>query len=252
MTDGVGRYERSEAFLRNLDADWARLIDLVGPCLHDPKAAREPYEALVRAIAYQQLTAKAGHAIIARLKALFAGAAFPTPANLVEADFDSLRACGFSANKIATIKAIAAGSLSGLIPSHAEASSMDDETLIAGIATIKGIGRWTVEMLLMYSLERMDVLPVDDFGVREGYRAIESLSAPPKPKELHELGKAWAPHRTVASWYLWRAPRERTASTNVPPQAATRKRKLSGKVAKTRAQNPVASRKAKAGPTRKR
>jgi DNA-3-methyladenine glycosylase II len=155
MTDGVGRYERSEAFLRNLDGDWARLIDLVGPCLHDPKAAREPYEALVRAIAYQQLTAKAGYAIIARFKALFAGAAFPTPANLVEADFDSPRACGFSANKIATIKAIAAGSLSGLIPSHAEASSMDNETLIAGIATTKGIGRWTVEMLFMYSHERM-------------------------------------------------------------------------------------------------
>jgi DNA-3-methyladenine glycosylase II len=135
MTDGVGRYERSEAFLRNLDGDWARLIDLVGPCLHDPKAARD--------------------AIIARFKALFAGAAFPTPANLVEADFDSPRACGFSANKIATIKAIAAGSLSGLIPSHAEASSMDNETLIAGIATTKGIGRWTVEMLFMYSHERM-------------------------------------------------------------------------------------------------
>jgi DNA-3-methyladenine glycosylase II len=175
------------------------------------------------------------------LLARSAGAAFPTPANLVEADFDSLRGCGFSANKIATIKAIAEGSLSGLIPSRAEASSMDDETLIAGIATIKGIGRWTVEMLLMYSLERMDVLPVDDFGVREGYRALKSLSAPPKPGKLRELGKAWAPHRTVASWYLWRAPRERTASTNAPPQAAKRKRKLSGKVAKTHVQKPIAN-----------
>jgi DNA-3-methyladenine glycosylase II len=252
MTEGVGRYERSEAFLRHLDADWARLVDLVGPCLHDPKAAREPYEALVRAIAYQQLTAKAGDAIIARLKALFTGAAFPTPGNLAEADFNSLRGCGFSANKIATIKAIAEGSLSGLIPSRAEASSMDDETLIAGIATIKGIGRWTVEMLLMYSLERMDVLPVDDFGVREGYRALKSLSAPPGPRDLHELGKAWAPHRTVASWYLWRAPRERAASIHAPPQAAKRKRKVSGKVAETRVQKPVAKKKAKAGATRKR
>jgi DNA-3-methyladenine glycosylase II len=247
MTEGVGRYERLEAFLRHLDPDWARLIDLVGPCLHDPKAAREPYEALVRAIAYQQLTAKAGDAIIARLKALFTGAAFPTPANLVEAELESLRGCGFSANKIATIKAIAEGSLSGLIPSRAEALSMDDETLIARIATIKGIGRWMVEMLLMYSLERLDVLPVDDFGVREGYRALKSLSVPPKPRELHELGKVWAPHRTVASWYSWRAPRERTASTNAPPQAAKRKRKLSGKVAKTRVQKPVTNQNAKAG-----
>jgi 3-methyladenine DNA glycosylase/8-oxoguanine DNA glycosylase len=86
MTKGAGRYDQSVAFLRNLDADWARLIDLVGPCLHDPKAAREPYEALIRAIAYQQLTAKAGDAIIGRLKALFKDAPFPTPANLIEVD----------------------------------------------------------------------------------------------------------------------------------------------------------------------
>lgn len=89
MTKGAGRYDQSVAFLRNLDADWARLIDLVGPCLHDPKAAREPYEALVRAIAYQQLTAKAGDAIIGRLKALFKDAPFPTPANLIEADVEA-------------------------------------------------------------------------------------------------------------------------------------------------------------------
>src|ERR1700674_3879953 len=91
MTEGAGRYDQSVAFLRNLDADWARLIDLVGPCRHDPKAAREPYEALVRAIAYQQLTAKAGDAIIGRLKALFEGRQFPHPEDLVAADFDTMR-----------------------------------------------------------------------------------------------------------------------------------------------------------------
>jgi DNA-3-methyladenine glycosylase II len=203
------RYDESVAFLRNLDDDWASLVALVGPCLHDPKAAREPYEALVRAIGYQQLTAKAGDAIIARLKGLFPKSAFPTPENIISADFDALRACGFSATKIATIKAIAEGSLSGLVPPRDLAAAMDDEELIARVVTIKGIGRWTVEMLLMYSLERMDILPVDDFGVREGYRALKSLPEQPKPKELREIGKAWAPHRTVASWYLWRTPRER-------------------------------------------
>ncbi|WP_197057484.1 DNA-3-methyladenine glycosylase family protein [Aureimonas altamirensis] len=86
---------------------------------------------------------------------------------------------------------------------------MDDEELIAGISTIKGIGRWTVEMLLMYTLERPDVLPVDDFGVREGYRALKRLREQPKPKMLREIGKGWSPYRTVASWYLWRVPRER-------------------------------------------
>lgn len=203
------RYDASVAFLTGLDADWARLIALVGPCRHDPKAAREPYEALVRAIAYQQLTAKAGDAIIGRLKALFEGRAFPGPEDLVAAEFDALRACGFSASKIATIKAIAEGAITGTIPSRKTAAAMMDEELIDQIVTIKGIGRWTVEMLLMYSLERMDILPADDFGAREGYRALKSLPEQPKPKVLREISKAWAPHRTVAAWYLWRMPRER-------------------------------------------
>lgn len=203
------RYDDSVAFLTGLDSDWARLIALTGPCRHDPKAAREPYEALVRAIAYQQLTAKAGDAIISRLKALFAGRAFPGPEDLVVAEFDALRACGFSASKIATIKAIAEGAITGTIPSRETAAAMADDELIDRIVTIKGIGRWTVEMLLMYSLERMDILPADDFGVREGYRALKSLPEQPKPKALREISKAWAPHRTVAAWYLWRMPRER-------------------------------------------
>lgn len=203
------RYRKSVSFLRKLGADWEKLIAHVGPCRHDPKAAREPYEALVRAIGYQQLTAKAGDAIIARLKALYPEAEFPTPDNILAADFDALRSCGFSASKIGTIKAIAEGSLSGLVPPRAIAVTMSDEDLISRIVTIKGVGRWTVEMLLMYSLERMDILPVDDFGVREGYRALKSLPTQPKPKELRDIGEAWAPHRTVASWYLWRMPRER-------------------------------------------
>lgn len=203
------RYDKSVTFLRKLDRDWAALIKLVGPCLHDPKAAREPYEALVRAIGYQQLTAKAGDAIIARLKALHLDVPFPAPEDIIAADFDTLRACGFSASKIATIKAVAEGALSGLIPPREIAVEMGDEELIERIVTIKGIGRWTVEMLLMYSLERMDILPVDDFGVREGYRALKSLEELPKPNALRDIGKEWAPHRTVASWYLWRMPRDR-------------------------------------------
>jgi len=202
------RYAQAVEFLRNVDEDWARLVDLVGPCTHDPKAAREPYEALVRAIAYQQLTAKAGDAIIARLKALHPGSSFPTPEEIIAAEFDALRACGFSGSKIATIKAIADGLLSGLVPTRTAAARMDDEDLIQRITAIKGIGRWTVEMLLMYSLERPDILPVDDFGVREGYRLLKGLAEQPKPKALREIGKTWSPYRTTASWYLWRVPRE--------------------------------------------
>lgn len=204
-----GRYIRAEAFLSGLDADWARLVALVGPCRHDPKAAREPYEALVRAIAYQQLTAKAGDAIIGKLKRQLAADDFPSAAAIAAAPFEVLRACGFSATKVATVKAIAEGASTGLVPPRAVAAAMSDDELIERISAIKGIGRWTVEMLLMYTLEREDVLPADDFGVREGYRALKALAAPPKPRQLRELGTAWSPHRTVASWYLWRMPRER-------------------------------------------
>lgn len=203
------RYDASVEFLAGVDADWAQLIAQIGPCRHDPKAAREPYEALVRAIAYQQLTAKAGDAMIGRLMALFGDRIFPTPRDLVDADAGLLRACGFSASKTATIQAVAAAAIAGVVPARKTAVTMDDETLIERMISIKGVGRWTVEMLLMYSLERMDVLPVDDFGVREGYRVLKSLDAQPKPKALREIARAWAPHRTVAAWYLWRVPRAR-------------------------------------------
>jgi DNA-3-methyladenine glycosylase II len=207
------RYNKSVAFLRKIDHDWANLVARVGPCRHDPKAAREPYEALVRAIGYQQLTAKAGDAMIGRLKALHPDAAFPSPEHILRSDFDALRACGFSATKIATIKAIADGALSGQVPTRGDAVVMEDEELVERITKIKGIGRWTVEMLLMYSLERMDILPVGDFGVRDGYRKLKNLAELPKPNKLREIGKDWAPHRTVASWYLWRIPRDRDADS---------------------------------------
>lgn len=203
------RYPEATAFLSGVDADWAGLIARVGPCGHEPKAAREPYEALVRAIAYQQLTAKAGDAIIARLKSGLGGGGFPAAETLIGAEFDTLRACGFSAAKIATIRSIAEAALSGLVPSRETAVAMDDEALVARITAIKGIGRWTVEMLLIYSLERMDILPADDFGVREGYRALKALAQQPKPKALRDIAVAWAPYRTVAAWYLWRMPRDR-------------------------------------------
>jgi DNA oxidative demethylase len=143
------------------------------------------------------LTANAGDAIIGRLRALFESRDFPSPEDLIAVEFDTLRTCGFSANKIGTIKAIAESTTAGVIPTREIAVTMDDETLINRMVGIKGIGRWTVEMLLMYSLERMDVLPADDFGVREGYRVLKSLPELPKPKELREVSKAWAPHRLL-------------------------------------------------------
>lgn len=192
-------------FLSQLDVDFARLITLVGACTFAPEAEQEPYAALVSAVAYQQLHPKAGDAILGRLQAHFGH--FPTPPQLISVSFDDLRACGFSGRKIETLKGIAEGALSGLVPSRAEADVMTDEALIARLVTLKGIGQWTVEMLLMFTLGRMDILPADDFGVVQGYKRLKNLSVAPKRKEMQEIAKAWSPYRSIASWYLWRVPK---------------------------------------------
>lgn len=195
---------RASQFLSALDADWAAHIARVGPCLHAAKPTRDPYEALVRAIAYQQLHARAAEAILGRLLALYPGQAFPSPAQLLATAPEALRACGFSARKLQTLHGIAAATESGLVPGYAEAMAMDDEALIARLVSLRGVGRWTVEMLLIYTLERLDILPADDFGVCEGYRRLKGLAARPTARQMSALAQAWSPHRTVAAWYLWR------------------------------------------------
>jgi DNA-3-methyladenine glycosylase II len=193
--------------LASIDADWARLVTQLGPCGHLPRPEREPFEALVRAVAYQQLHVKAGDAILGRLLALHPQQPFPSPSQLLDTAIDILRGCGFSARKIETIHGIAAATLSGVVPNLADAQRLSDDELIARLSALKGIGRWTVEMFLIYSLARPDILPVDDFGVREGYRLLKSLDVAPTPKAMALIGEAWSPHRTAAAWYLWRVPR---------------------------------------------
>ncbi|QXH75100.1 DNA-3-methyladenine glycosylase [Pseudomonas atacamensis] len=197
-------YEMASAFLAAIDTDWQRHVSAVGPCLHQPHPARDPYESLVRAIAYQQLHAKAGDAILGRLVGLFPGQVFPRPEQILATEVEQLRACGFSASKIATIQGIAQATLDGVVPDYPTARAMDDETLIERLTSLRGVGRWTVEMLLIYSLERMDILPADDFGVREGYRCLKGLEVQPTRKQMIGIGQAWTPYRTVAAWYLWR------------------------------------------------
>lgn len=197
-------YEMASAFLAAIDTDWQRHVSAVGPCLHQPHPARDPYESLVRAIAYQQLHAKAGDAILGRLVGLFPGQVFPRPEQILATEVEQLRACGFSASKIATIQGIAQATLDGVVPDYPTARAMDDETLIERLTSLRGVGRWTVEMLLIYSLERMDILPADDFGVREGYRRLKGLEVQPTRKQMIGIGQAWTPYRTVAAWYLWR------------------------------------------------
>jgi DNA-3-methyladenine glycosylase II len=193
------------AHLSDADLDLAQLIAQVGPCGLQFNAGREPYEALVRAIAYQQLHGRAAEAITKRFLALFPNEDFPAPENVLATDVTILRACGFSANKVSTIRGIAEKTLEGVVPTHKEAMALSDEALIARLVTLRGVGRWTVEMILIFTLGRPDVLPVDDFGVREGWRVLKSLEKQPLPKVLATLGQAWSPYRSVAAWYLWQA-----------------------------------------------
>ncbi|MGI4941268.1 MAG: DNA-3-methyladenine glycosylase family protein [Janthinobacterium lividum] len=191
------------AHLAAADPAFAALIARIGPCTA-VASQREPYEALVRAIAHQQLHGRAAQAILARLIALYPDP-FPRPDQLQATPDEALRGCGFSGSKVAALRDICARTLDGTVPGAADAEGMTDDELIARLVTIRGVGRWTVEMLLISTLGRPDVLPVDDFGVREGWRIIKGLDAQPRPRELAQAGLAWAPWRSTAAWYLWRA-----------------------------------------------
>ena len=200
----------SREAVRHLSCDpqFAALIRRVGPPRLDIQRQRGPYEALVRAIAHQQLHGRAAEAILGRFAALFPGDAFPAPEAVLATAELTLRSCGFSASKIAAIRDICAKALDGTIPTRRESVRLSDEALIDRLTHIRGVGRWTVEMLLIFTLGRPDVLPVDDFGVREGYRVLHGLEAQPKPRVLAELGLAWAPYRSAATWYLYRSAEE--------------------------------------------
>lgn len=209
--------EAASAFLAAQDTDWERHVSLTGRCLHASKPAREPYEALVRAIAYQQLHARAAEAILERLLALFPTETFPSPATVLATSDELLRLCGFSARKVGTIKGIARARIAGVIPDRETARLLSDETLIKRLVSLHGVGRWTVEMLLIYTLERSDILPVDDFGVREGYRRLKKFDTAPTPKVMRLIGEQWRPFRTFATWYLWQVPSDKKILTETLP-----------------------------------
>ena len=161
--------------------------------------------ALVRAIAHQQLNGRAAETILGRFVKLFAPARFPTPEAILAADPRALRRAGFSRAKVRAIRDIARHTVAGVVPTRRAAASMTDEELVERLTAIHGVGTWTVEMLLIFTLGRRDVLPVDDFGVREGYRVAFGLRRRPTPRELRAYGERWRPFRSIAAWYLWRA-----------------------------------------------
>lgn len=190
--------------LQRADRELARVIKQVGPCPLAPRRGA-PWQALVRSVAYQQLNGTAAETIFNRFRALFPGQKFPTPAQIVAAPDERLRSAGLSRAKTAAIKDIAAQTLRGVVPHRRRMAKLTDAEIIERLTVIRGVGPWTVEMLLMFTLGRPDVLPATDYGVRSGFALVYGLKELPAPKDLLAHGERWRPYRTVASWYLWRA-----------------------------------------------
>ena len=188
-----------------IDPVMKKLITKIGPCKLGHEPWRSPFQSLVQAVAHQQLNGTAANTILTRFKKLFPKRRFPKPEDLANVTDDQIRACGFSFSKIAAIRDIAEKTLDGTIPSSRKIEKLTDEEIIERLTAALGVGRWTVEMLLIFQLGRKDVLPVDDFGVRNGFRIAYKKREMSKPKALLAFGKKWRPHGTTAAWYLWRA-----------------------------------------------
>jgi DNA-3-methyladenine glycosylase II len=186
------------------DKVMAEVIRRVGPCTLK-RTRRSPFHALVRSVTYQQLNGTAAATILGRVTALYPGRRFPSPEDILATEDKRLRAAGLSRNKTAAIKDIAAKTLSGIVPDTRTLSRLTDAEIVERLTELRGVGPWTVEMLLIFTLGRLDVLPATDFGVRKGFAAAYGLDELPDPKELLAHGECWRPHRTTAAWYLWRS-----------------------------------------------
>jgi DNA-3-methyladenine glycosylase II len=178
----------------------------------------DPYRALIRAVVFQQLSGKAAQTIHGRVLALFADKDHPEPSDILGASDELLRGAGLSRQKIAALRDISQKRLDGIIPEARALSKLSDEEIIERLTAARGVGRWTVEMYLMFTLGRPDVLPVDDLGVRKGAEKLYSRSF--TPKELAAYGERWTPHRSAAAWHLWRI-----ADTLTPDRSPTKKPK---------------------------
>ncbi|MEY2561513.1 MAG: DNA-3-methyladenine glycosylase [Verrucomicrobiota bacterium] len=164
-----------------------------------------PFDALAESIAYQQLSGKAAATIFGRVRALYPRRKWLDPALILKTPEETLRACGLSRSKTAALKDLAAKTLDGTVPSARALARMSDEEIIERLTAVRGIGRWTVEMLLLFELGRLDVWPVADYGVLKGFAKTFGRRKLPTPKQFSKIGEKWRPYRSVAAWYFWRA-----------------------------------------------
>lgn len=206
------------------------VIAAAGPYALTPQPGRPPFLHLARSIAHQQLNGTAADTIFRRFIALFPDPAggstempFPSPEQVLAMPDDRIRSAGFSGSKTVAVKDLATQTLKGVVPDLSTLQELENEAIIERLTTVRGVGRWTVEMMLMFQLGRPDVLPVADFGVCNGFRLAYGLRGMPRPAALAAYGERWAPHRTAAAWYLWRAvDLSREGRLPAPPRPAPR------------------------------
>ncbi|MFL5461270.1 MAG: DNA-3-methyladenine glycosylase family protein [Gemmatimonadales bacterium] len=205
-TDGL-TYDPDLACSHLIQADprLGALMIRAGPFTMRPRPTQSLFSALMRSIVYQQLTGKAAETILGRAIRACGPARFPTPRQVLAIPPERLRQAGLSTAKTAAVRDLAAKTLDGTVPSLARIRRMEDEEIIQRLTQVRGIGRWTVEMLLMFRLGRPDVFPVTDLGVRKGFGLVFVRGKLPEPATMLRRGERWRPYRSVASWYLWRA-----------------------------------------------
>src|SRR5881628_2455603 len=195
----------SEQYLSATDPRIAALIARSRGYNIAPAVSIRPFDALAESIAYQQLSGKAAATIFGRVRALYPKRKWLDPEQLLATPDDALRSAGLSRAKTAALKDLAAKTIDGTVPAGRALIRMSDDEIITRLTTVRGIGRWTVEMLLLFDLGRPDVWPVDDYGVRKGFAKTFGKRKLPTPKQLMKLGDKWRPYRSVAAWYFLRA-----------------------------------------------
>ena len=252
--------------LLRADRRLARIIVRSGECRLQQETTQSIFEALLESIIYQQLNGKVAAIITARVKALFPEngrrlrtrrglvTGFPSPEQILAAPEELLRSAGLSRAKMLAIRDLAAKTLDGTVPTVKQAHRMSDEELIERLDTVRGVGRWTVEMLLLFRLGRPDVLAIDDYGIRKGFAKMHKLAELPKPKELLAYGERWRPYRSVACWYLWRAAEmkdlpmasdgaKKTAAPGAKKASVAKKTSIAKKASSGQSRKPAQARK---------
>ncbi len=195
----------AQRYLRRVDPVLGAVIRRAGPFVLRPRVTQSLFGALFESIVYQQLSGKAAATILERTRRLFLPKRFPTPRDILAAPDALLRSAGLSGNKAAALKDLARHTVDGTVPTLARVRKLSDGEIVERLTSVRGIGVWTVEMLLMFRLGRPDVLPIGDLGVRKGFARVYGHDELPTPRELAAYAERWRPYRTVASWYMWRA-----------------------------------------------